>query len=94
MLNLLASAAARWEDIGGGLKVAPGAIESLQQSNKRPINKLSEILQIWMDTWCSPVTWENIIEVVEGPIVDKKNEAKAMRDFLGKDENFEHYKNQ
>ena len=94
MLNLLASAAARWEDIGSGLKVAAGAIESLQQSNKRPINKLSEVLQTWMDTWCSSVTWENIIGVVGGPIVDKQNEAQAMRDFLAKDENFQHYMNQ
>ena len=94
MLNLLASAAARWQDIGEGLKVAAGAIESLEQSNKRPINKLSEILQIWMDTWCSPVTWENIIGVVGGDIVAKKSEAQAMRDFLAEDVNFKHYMEQ
>ena len=94
MLNLLASAAARWKEIGEGLKVAAGAIESLQQSNKRDINKLSDVLQTWMDTWCSHVTWENIIGVVDGPIVAKKDEAQAMRDFLAKDENFAHYMNQ
>ena len=94
MLNLLAPAAARWEDIGAGLKVAAGAIESLQQSNKRPINKLSEVLQTWMDTWSSPVTWENIIKVVDSAAVGKKDEAQAMKDFLKEDENFEHYMNQ
>ena len=94
MLNLLASAAARWKEIGNGLKVAPGAIESLEQSNKRDINKLSDVLQIWMDTWSSPVTWENIIKVVDSDLVGKKDEAQAMRDFLAKDENFAHYMNQ
>ena len=94
MLNLLAPAAARWEEIGSGLKVAPGAIESLQQSNKRPINKLSEVLQTWMDTWSSPVTWENIIKVVDSATVGKKDEAQAIRDFLKEEENHTHYKNQ
>ena len=94
MLNLLAKAAARWEEIGNGLKVDPGEIESLQQSHKRPINKLSDVLQKWMDTWSSPVTWENIIKVVESDAVGKKDEAKAMRDFLAEDVNFEHYMDQ
>ena len=94
MLNLLAPIAQKWKEIGKGLNVAAGPIESVGQSNKRDINKLSDVLQIWMDTWSSLVTWENIIGVVEGAIVAQKNEAQAMRDFLAKDENFAHYMNQ
>ena len=94
MLNLLAPIADKWKEIGKGLGIAPGPINGVEQNNKGNINRLSGILQIWKDTWTSPVTWENIIKVVEGPIVDKKNEAQAMRDFLAKDENFERYKNQ
>ena len=93
MLRLLAPVAARWEEIGNGLKVADGAIESLKYSNQRDINKLSEVLQIWKDTWSSPLTWENIIEVVESNLVGKKVEAQAMRDFLKEDQNFEYYMN-
>ena len=47
-----------------------------------------------MDTWSSPVTWEKIIAVVESDLVGKKDVAEAMRVFLAKDENFEHYMNQ
>ena len=94
MLNLLAPIADKWKEIGKGLGILAGPIESVGNNNKGDINRLSGVLQKWKDTWCSPVTWENIIKVVEGPIVDKKNEAQAMRDFLAKDENFAHYMNQ
>ena len=96
MLNLLAPAATQWHNIGVGLKVTAGVIDKVyaELTNERPISKLAKVLRTWMDTESSPVTWENIITVVEGPIVARKKEAQAIREFLAKDENFEHYKNQ
>ena len=56
------------------MKVTAGAIDVVNAEliNERPISKLAKILQIWMDTESSPVTWENIIKVVESDLVGKK----------------------
>lgn len=85
--------AAKWQEIGEGLGVNDGDIESLKQSNQRDVNKLSSALQKWMDTMCSDVTWEKILEVLESPLVDKKSVAGDVRKFLQRGDIFEKYQN-
>lgn len=86
LLTLLAPAAARWEEIGNGLKVSRKTIEYIQLSNKRPISNLSVVLQVWMSTLSSPVTWKNIIQVVQSSDVDRKDIAEDMK-FAAQHEN-------
>ena len=73
LLNLLVSYDDLWAEIGEGLKVDGRHIRGLRQtsgmSNKI---KLSTILQSWMDTLCSEVTWDNVKQALEGPVVDAK----------------------
>lgn len=94
LLNQLAGVAARWRDIGEGLGVNDGDIESLQQSNQRDVNKLSSVLQKWMDTLCSDVSWRKILEVLDSPLVQKKNVADDIRKFLRRDDIFDKYAEQ
>ena len=62
-----------WEEIGEGLKVEGRHIRGLRQTNGMSNKiKLSNILQSWMDTLCSEVTWDNIKKALEGPVVDAK----------------------
>ena len=61
--------------IGNQLKVDSGFIEGLKLSMKSNETKLIEVLQKWREMEPSPVTLENIIEVIGGPVVQSKNIA-------------------
>ena len=93
MLNQLASIKAKWSELGEGLCVDDGDIESIRQSTLRDEGKLSAVLQKWMDTMKTPVTWEKIIEVVQGPLVQKAVVAAQIRSFLSQESTFEKYLN-
>ena len=47
-------------------------------------NKLSTVIESWVDTMVTDVTWETVIAAVEGPIVNHKSTALKIRDFLAK----------
>ena len=91
LLNQLASIKAKWSELGEGLCVPDGDIESIRLRSVNDEGKLSAVLQKWMDTMKSPVTWEKIIEVVEGPLVQKAAIAVQIRSFLSQEKNFEKY---
>ena len=56
------------------------------------IEKLDEIIDHWMTTRSSPVTWRTIIEAVESDTLDNNIElADKIRNWLEKDENFSYY---
>ena len=82
LLPLLADIAYDWERIGLSLKVGYSILGSLDQSKFTNIKRLSEVIQYWIDTQSTPVTWETVISAVEGPIVRKKKAADNIRKFL------------
>ena len=47
-------------------------------------NKLDTVIESWVDTMVTDVTWETIIAAVEGPIVKHKSTAVKIRYFLAK----------
>ena len=51
-------------------------------SAKLHITKLTDVLQKWIDTKPTPVTWENIIGVVGGPVVQKQEVAITIQQSL------------
>ena len=69
LLYLLADINYLWDKIGASLRVPYNIIGSLHRSNENDSYKLYEILQTWKESKSSPVTWENVITEVEGPIV-------------------------
>lgn len=68
--------------IGVQLGVDSNTIKSLSESNKSEETKLVEILQKWTEMKPTPVTWENIIKVVGGPVVQQLNVAITIQQSL------------
>ena len=57
-------------------------MEGLKNCEKAPKTKLSEVLQKWIETKPTPVTWKKIIEVVKGPVVEKEDVAVTIQESL------------
>ena len=68
--------------IGHQLGVDYGFIEGLNISNKSNETKLIEVLQKWIQMKPSPVTLENIIEVIGGPVVQNKDIAISLQQLF------------
>ena len=79
---MLSSIAAKWQEIGDLLGVDPDTIEGLCCSNFSNQVKMSKMLQSWLDNEPTPVTWDNLISVLEGPL-QKKSLAIEIRQSLG-----------
>lgn len=69
--------------IGNQLKVDSGFINGLKLSTKSNETKLIEVLENWIQMEPSPVTLENIIEVIGGPVVQSKNIAISLQQSFG-----------
>ena len=56
--------AVKWREIGEELKVPKEYLDLLQTKKRTYSFKLEEILNKWDEIECSPVTWDNIIQVL------------------------------
>ena len=72
---------AKWQEIGDLLGVYPDTIDVLSHSSFSNEVKMSKVLQSWLDNEPTPVTWGNIIGVIEGPL-QKKQLAIEIREYL------------
>ena len=85
ILNLLADISDKWMEIGLALQTSQNTLHTLQRSTTMTdIAKLFEVLNTWIATQSSPVTWETIISAIEGPIVMNNRKADEIRKYLGK----------
>ena len=91
LLKLLAKIKHKWYELGLSLRVEESVLESCLQASTNDIKKLNKILTSWRDTKSSPVTWENIIESVEGTIVEQVSTAEKIREYLTKPEVYSKY---
>ena len=91
LLNLLVDIDYEWEKIGISLGIPESVLDHLSQSNEDDTTNLCEVLTHWMDTMPSPVTWENIIRSLEGPIVQHPSTAHKIRNYLTKPEVYSEY---
>ena len=73
-----------WKKIGWALEVGRGVLGSCTHNNEDDDNKLSTVIEIWVDTMVTDVTWETVIAAVEGPIVKHKSTSGKIRYFLAK----------
>ena len=83
MLNLLADISARWNTIGLALRVDSNTLDGLKESSHKNHVKLDNVIETWISTQSSPVTWETLILAIEGPLVNHKDKANKIRDHLG-----------
>ena len=69
--------------IGEALKISYGIIQSINHNpHYSDVDKLSEVLQTWIDTQSSNVTWRNLIDVITEYPVNEPALAKTIPDFL------------
>ena len=82
LCRLLATINHKWYEIGLAFSVSDNVLEGLYLERDSNIRKLSQVVSTWIDTKSSPVTWETVISAIEGPIVNNKNKADEIRDYL------------
>ncbi len=69
---------ALWYNLGLGLKVDQGDLDSISSKIKEPFDGLREILTIWLDQHGCPPTWQTVVDVLRNPVIDKKCLATAL----------------
>ena len=84
VLGLLTDIKHEWKKIGWALEVGRGVLGRCTHNNENDGHKLTTVIESWVDTMVTDVTWETIIAAVEGPIVNHKSTAVKIRDFLAK----------
>ena len=84
LLKLLADIDNKWCEIGLSLKIADSVLNGLKSKNMENILKLDEVLQSWIKTDSSPVTWDTMIAAIEGPLVNNMQKAKQILEYLTK----------
>ena len=81
-LSLLSGISVKWEEIGSALNISQNELDGLHHDHRSIIMKLSQVLNLWINSESSPVSWETLISAIEGPIVKNKKKAKEIRDYL------------
>ena len=71
LLRFLSSITDKWQEIGDLLGVDRCTIEELCHSHFSDQVKMSKMLQSWLDNEPTPVTWDNVISILKGPLQEK-----------------------
>ena len=66
-----------WYELGGYLGVDTSILDSLLKSTYSDGVNMSKMLQNFLDNQPTPATWNNIIDVIEGPL-----QKKALADEI------------
>ena len=93
-MELLAQNANEYKKLALALDVDDGFVEGLKSSDDDIVN-LDKIIRRWIQTRCSPVTWNTIIEAVESVIFGKNLDlGEKIRTWLIDDKHFSYYMEQ
>ena len=65
------------------LNVKQNFLHGLSKSLDSNEIKLTKVIENWMNTQSSPVTWETVISAIEG-FVNNKSKADELRHHIGK----------
>ena len=82
LLKLMSDIAFKWNIIGECLGIKYVYLASLQSKTSKDIEKLAEVLQLWMDTMPKPVTWNTILQTIESPPIETKFVVIEIEKFL------------
>ena len=72
----------KWYDIGLSLQVRHNVLDEIKQSEDNNYTKLEKVVSIWEETKSSPDTWETMITTVESPIINNKEIADKICQYL------------
>ena len=85
LMSLLHSIKHMWCTIGERLAVCHGDIKSFEYNVKYDdTNKLSEVLQVWIDKRKCEVSWKRIITVIDDPPIENKRVSDEICEFLAR----------
>ena len=86
VLSQLVDIDASWRSIGDGLGVKDNYLQGLAQRNDSDQTRLGHVIKKWLDMdgqdKCAPVTWNTILDVVKGPLVQNKTQAMRIYKYL------------
>ena len=82
LLELLADIKHLWYNIGEALRVPYTELKSLQHSSLPDLNKLSSVLQCWIDKCTTEVTWNSIITAMKSKIVEQAKVGEEIRGHI------------
>ena len=86
ILNQLAFINFQWRNIGQGLGVSYNDLEGLTRRNDSDQIRLEHVIQNWFNMngqgGGAPVTWNTILDVVKGPLVQNINRAMNIYEYL------------
>ena len=83
LFKLLVSIDSKWFEIGTALNISHNTLEGLRRNNETNRVRLKEVINSWITTQSSSVTWETVIAAIDGNIVENKVKADEIRKHLG-----------
>ena len=72
----------KWYGIGLSLQVRRNVLDEIKQSEDNNYIKLKKVINIWEETKSSPDNWETIITAAESPVINNKEIADEIRQYL------------
>ena len=90
VFHLMTKISSSWYDIGGELRVSINERQSLlHEGRMSDKGKLEKILDNWISSHSSHVTWQKILDILNA--LEKKNIASEVRSFLDTEEVYDTY---
>ena len=90
VLYLMDKLSSQWHDIGGKLRVPIGERNSLlKEARISDVGKLEEVLNKWITSQTSDVTWKKILDMLVA--FEKKTIASEVTSFLDTQEAYDKY---
>lgn len=83
LINLLADIRSKWHQLGTALGISFDALNGLLYRQQDDTVKLTQVINIWLNTRPSSITWKTLIIAIEGDIVNNKAMAIKIRQYLG-----------
>ena len=72
MNEVAASIPASWYHFGLCLHIDIGKLEAVEQSHpKNQIKRFSKVYSIWKQENVEPLTWEVVVEILRGKVMDQ-----------------------
>ena len=84
LFNLLYDISDKWYDIGLSLQVYRNVLDDLKESKDNEPTKLEKVISISIDTKPSSTTWKKIITAAESPVINNKEIADKIRQYLSR----------
>ena len=86
VLTQLAPIDASWRSIGNGLRVSFNFLAGLAEANMSNQIQLSHVIERWLKIdgqgGGAPITWNTILDVIRGPLVQNKTLAREIYEYL------------